>query len=156
VTRRANRRERSWAQVAQIVGPGVYDLPDFFKNGLYSLARAGLPDSEIVLAFKRCRAWIKTAMKNGYGECECDCGTELPVDAANAQNISVWNLDHDNRTKTFRGILFQKCNRQMGSGDRARKWAHYGYIEAHEARLRQNEGDVVVRDEFQKPGAMPD
>jgi len=155
VRRRLNRRERSWREVAKIVGAGVQRLPEFFRNGLYGLTRAGLPDPEIILAFKRCRAWTASAKKNGYGECECGCGTKLPVNAVNVQRKSIWHLDHDRRTKTFRGILYQKCNRQVGSGDRVRKLAHFSYVESHAARL-QEPHDTDVADEFQKPGAMPD
>ncbi len=151
-----NRRERSWAQVERIVGPGLSQLPEFFRTGLYGLIRSGLPDREIIHAYKRCRAWIKKA-KDGFGECECGCGTRMPVNAVNGQDISVWNLDHDRRTKTFRGILYQRCNREVGSGSRARKWAHVNYVEAHEARLREDrDGGGVVRDEFQTRGAIPD
>ena len=55
----------------------------------------------------------------------------------NAQKKSIWHLDHDRRTKAFRGVLFQKCNRQIGSGNRERKWAHVGCIESHGARLQE-------------------
>src|ERR1700737_3835230 len=104
--RRANRRERSWAQVEQVVGSGVYDLPEFFRNGLYRLLRTQLSNSEIVCAYERCGTLVARA-KDGFGECECGCGTRLPIGEVNGQSISVWNLDHDEPTKTFRGILHE-------------------------------------------------
>jgi len=141
--------------VEKVVGRGLSKLPEFFRNGLYALIRAGLPDAEIILAYQRCRAWITKAKKNGYGECEC-CGTRLAVDAVNAQGVSIWNLDHCRHTKTFRGILHERCNREIGDGNRKRKWAHVGYIEAHEARLNNVEHDDVLQNEFQSDGATQD
>lgn len=152
--RASNRRERSWTQVEKIVGRGLSHLPEFFRNGLYALIRAGLPNAEIILAYQRCRAWITKAKRNGYGECEC-CGTRLPVNAVNAQGVSIWNLDHDPHTKTFRGVLHQRCNREIGDGNRERKFAHVNYIESHKARLLESE-HRDVRDEFQAEGAIPD
>ena len=64
----------------------MYKLPEFFRNGLYSLIRAGLPDSEIIHAFMRCRTWTRNAKRNRYGECEC-CGTRLPMNRVNAQGV---------------------------------------------------------------------
>jgi len=148
------RRERSWREVEAITGIGVYRLSAFFRNGLYSLIRAGLPDAEIIHAFTRCRAWTIKAKKSGLGECECSCGTRLPVDAVNAQGKSVWNLDHCKYTKTFRGILFQRCNREIGDGNRKRKLGHASYVEAHEARLRIADGDYEWSNEFQAVGAI--
>jgi hypothetical protein len=147
------RRNRAWREVQKIVG-SLNGLPASFKNGLYSLTRAGLPDDEIRLAHQRACSWLARA-KNGIGECECSCGTKLPVDAVNSQGQSVWHLDHDPRTKRFRGVLFERCNREIGDGDRGRKWSHVEYIESHEARLHV-EADSVYANEFQQPGAVPD
>jgi len=146
------RRERSWREVETIVGPGLSQLPEFFRNGLYRLLRAQLPNSEIVRAYERCRIWVAKA-KDGFGECECGCGTRLLVGAVNGQSISVWNLDHDKNTQTFRGILYARCNTEIGSGDRKRKWAHVDYVESHEVRLRIDTSEFVCRDEFQAVGA---
>lgn len=66
------RRERSWRQMEQIVGP-LRQLPRFFRNGLYRLWRSGLCDEELQLTTKRCRSWIARARKNGFGECQCGC-----------------------------------------------------------------------------------
>ena len=93
--RRSNRTDRKVREVARIVG-SLRGLPKFFVNGLYNLLRAELPDAEIILAYQRCRAWTAKAKQRGYGECEC-CGTRLPVDAVNAQGVSIWNLDHCRR-----------------------------------------------------------
>jgi len=76
------------------------------------------------------------------------------MNKVNAQKVSVWNLDHDPHTKTFRGILYQRCNREIGDGNRRRKWAHAQYIESHEARLRLDNSEFVYRDEFQTVGAI--
>jgi hypothetical protein len=148
------RRNRAWREVSEIVG-SLDGLPPFFRNGLYSLTRAGLSDLELRLAYERCRAWMARAEKSGAGQCECPCGMQLPVAAVNGQRQSVWHLDHDPRTKTFRGILFERCNREIGDGDRGRKWSHVEYIESHEARLHI-EADSVYANEFQQPGAVPD
>jgi hypothetical protein len=150
--RRSNRADRKVREVARIVG-SLRGLPNFFINGLYNLLRAELPDSEIILAYQRCRAWTAEAKKRGYGECEC-CGARLPVDEVNRQNISVWNLDHDKHSRTFRGVVDQRCNRELGDGNRKRKWSHAEYVEAHESRLRQ-ESEVDLW-EFRTPGALPD
>ncbi len=74
------RQERGWRQVARITGAGLFDLPEFFRTGLYKLIRGGLADAEIVRAYERCRAWL-AKVKDGAGECECGCGTKRPVDA---------------------------------------------------------------------------
>lgn len=79
----------------------------------------------------------------------------LAVNAVNAQGVSIWNLDHCRHTNTFRGILHERCNREIGDGNRERKRAHVGYIEAHEARLKL-EHEKVDRDEFLSAGALPD
>jgi hypothetical protein len=152
-----NRRQRSWSQVGKIVGPGLTALPEFFRTGLYGLIRSGLPDAEIILAFKRCCSWCKKA-KDGVGTCECGCGTKMLVGAVNGKGVSVWNLDHDKHTKTFRGILFARCNHEVGSGSRTRKWAHVEYIESHLARLQidSSSSDCVGLNEFQAPGAVLD
>jgi hypothetical protein len=133
------RRNRAWREVSEIVG-SLDGLPANFRNGLYCLTRAGLPDDEIRLAHQRACSWLAKA-KNGIGECECSCGTKLPVDAVNSQRQSVWCLDHDPRTKRFRGVLFEQCNREIGDGDRHRKIAHVDYVLANDARLAQT--DVV-------------
>jgi hypothetical protein len=151
--RRSNRADRKVREVARIVG-SLRSLPNFFVNGLYNLLRAGLPNAEIILACQRCRAWTAKAKRSGYGECEC-CGTRLAVDAVNAQGVSIWNLDHCRHTNTFRGILHERCNREIGDGNRERKRAHVGYIEAHESRLRI-EHEKFDRDEFLSAGALPD
>ncbi len=147
------RKERGWRQMAEIVGTGLYALPESFRNGLVKLRRNGLPDSEIVRAYERCGAWLAKA-KNGIGECECGCGTKCPVDAVNAQGNSIWHLDHDKHRKTFRGILFERCNREIGDG--TRKLAHVGYVLAHEARLPSESAFVRDRNEFLASGATPD
>src|SRR6266446_4395184 len=151
--RRSNRADRRRREVTRIVG-SLRGLPSFFVNGLYNLHRAGLLDSEIVQGYQRCRAWTKNAKRNGYGKCEC-CGTRLPINRVNAQEVSVWNLDHDPHTTTFRGILYQRCNREIGDGNRERKLAHVSYIESHKARLHETE-HREVRDEFMQSGALPD
>jgi hypothetical protein len=148
------RRERSWAQVEKVVGRGLSQLPAFFKNGLYALIRAGLPDAEILRAYQRCRAWHWKSKKDGYGQCECPCGTRCAVNAVNAQGVSVWNLDHCKYTKTFRGILFARCNVEIGDGNRKRKSAHLSYVESHETRLRIDNSEFVCRNEFQAVGAI--
>ncbi len=135
------------------MGPGLYDLPVFFKNGLYRLHRGGLADAEIVRAFERCQAWYARA-KDGFGECDCGCETKRPVNTVNAQGQSVWHLDHDPHRKTFRGVLFERCNRELGDGDRARKFAHASYTLANEARLPDEAVLVRDRDEFQAAGAV--
>jgi hypothetical protein len=150
--RRSNRADRKVREVARIVG-SLRSLPNFFVNGLYNLLRAGLPNAEIILACQRCRAWTAKAKRSGYGECEC-CGARLRVDEVNKQNVSVWNLDHCKHTRTFRGVVDQRCNRELGDGNRKRKWSHAEYVEAHESRLRQ-ESEVDLW-EFRTPGAMPD
>ncbi len=78
------------------------------------------------------------------------------MDAVNAQGQSVWHLDHDPKTKTFRGILYQRCNHEIGDGDRQRKWAHVEYVESHEARLPTEAAFVGDGNEFGAPGAVPD
>lgn len=148
------RRERGWREVERIVGPGLYGLPEFFRNGLYRLGRSGLSDCELIRAYEVCGGWFAEAKRSGFGKCQCPCGTHLAVDTVNAQGQSVWHLDHDPHTKTFRGILFERCNREIGDGDRERKWAHVNYIEAHEARLPAE--TVFVGNEFEAPGAAPD
>src|SRR5438046_2823582 len=87
------RQERSWRQVARIVGAGLFHLPEFFRTGLYKLIRGGLADAEILRAFERCRAWLAKA-KNGIGECECGCGTKRPVGAVNKQGnrTGTWTM----------------------------------------------------------------
>jgi len=60
------RQERGWRQVARVVGAGLFDLPEFFRTGLYRLTRGGLPDAEIVRAYERCRAWL-AKVKDGAG-----------------------------------------------------------------------------------------
>src|SRR6267154_3042426 len=147
------RRNRAWREIEKIVGPGFYDLPAFFKNGLYRLHRGGLTDAEIVRAFERCQAWAARA-KDGIGQCECGCETKRPVETVNGQGQSVWHLDHDPHRKTFRGVLFERCNRELGDGDRARKFAHASYTLAHEARLPEETALVRGRDEFQAAGAV--
>ena len=154
---RADRRRR---EVERIVS-SVRGLPKFFINGLYNLRRAGLPHSEIIRAFERCRAFTARANKNGgVGECECGCGAQYPINAVNRQGISVWNLDHCKLTRTFRGVLTSKCNREIGSGDRRRKFAHASYVLAHETRLQIEEEAAQQSghwlDEFLQPGALPD
>jgi hypothetical protein len=151
--RRSNRADRRRREVTRIVG-SLRGLPTFFINGLYNLHRAGLADSEILCAYQRCRAWTGKAKKTELGECECSCRTRLPVDAVNAQGKSVWNLDHCKYTKTFRGILFQRCNREIGDGNRKRKLGHASYVEAHEARLRIAESNCEWSNEFQAVGAI--
>ena len=148
------RRNRAWREIEKIVGPGLFDLPAFFKNGLYRLHRGGLTDAEIVRAFERCHAWVARTMENGLGECECGCGTKHPVGAVNGQGQSVWCLDHDPSKKAFRGILHQRCNMELGDGNRQRKWAHVNFIEAHETRLPEEAALVRDRDEFQATGAV--
>jgi hypothetical protein len=150
--RRSNRADRKRREVARIVG-SLRGLPTFFVNGLCNLKRAGLPDAEIRLAYQRCHLWTAQAKKDGFGGCEC-CGMRLPVSEVNKQNVSVWNLDHCKHSRTFRGVVDQRCNRELGDGNRKRKWSHAEYVEAHESRLRQESG--VDLWEFQKPGAMPD
>src|SRR5438128_12391471 len=71
------RQERGWRQVARITGAGLFDLPEFFRTGLYKLIRGGLADAEILRAYERCRAWLAKG-KDGRGECECGCGTTRP------------------------------------------------------------------------------
>lgn len=145
--KRSTRNERRWKEVARIVGPGVHKLPESFRHGLYHLRnRSGLPDPELVLAFNRCKAWLARA-KNGVGECEC-CGMKLPIEAVNTRGQSVWALDHDPRTKTFRGILYFKCNLEIAEGDRQRKWAHASYIDAHQARIRSESTERYAANEF--------
>jgi hypothetical protein len=78
------------------------------------------------------------------------------MNKVNAQKVSVWNLDHDPHTKTFRGILYQRCNREIGDGNRQRKLGHASYVEAHEMRLRNAESDFEWSNEFQATGAIPD
>jgi hypothetical protein len=150
------RKERGWREVEKIVGPGLLKLPEFFRNGLYRLLRAELADNEIVRACERCQAWFATAKETGFGRCECGCDTYRVVNSVNKQGQSVWFLDHDPVKKRFRGILFERCNREIGDGDRQRKWAHVNYVEAHEARMPEE--TVLVRDgnEFGAPGAAPD
>ena len=149
------RRRRAWREVSYIVG-SLDGLPAFFKNGLYSLTRAGLPDCEIRRAFERCGAWV-ARVKDGVGECECGCGTKRPVDAKNAQGQSVWCLDHDGQRKAFRGVLYQKCNTELGDGTARRKMAHASYALAHDARLAEAE-TALTRDanEFGAAGAVLD
>jgi len=148
------RRNRAWREVSEIVG-SLDGLPAFFRNGLYSLTRAGLSDAEIRRAFERCRAWV-ARVKDGVGECECGCGTKRPVDAKNAQGQSVWCMDHDSQRKMFRGVLYQKCNTELGDGAADRKMAHASYALAHGARLPDEA--VFVRDanEFGAAGAVLD
>ncbi|HEV2194051.1 MAG TPA: hypothetical protein VGR55_00575 [Candidatus Acidoferrum sp.] len=136
-----------------IVGP-LHQLPVFFRNGLYRLWRSGLSDAELQLAAKRCRQWIARARKNGYGTCECPCGTKLSVDTKNNQGISIWCLDHCEYTKTFRGILHESCNREVGSGDRQRKIGHSNYVLAHEARVQQDAPVITWQEEFPAPGVL--
>lgn len=150
---RSNRAYRKRREVARIVG-SLRGLPQFFIGALYNLRRAGLADTEVRRAYERCRIWTANARKRGAGECECGCQTRLPVNAVNAQQVSVWCLDHCKHTKTFRGILYQRCNMEIGAGDRRRKLAHVNYVLAHEARLWIAESDVVCRDEFQAVGAI--
>jgi hypothetical protein len=88
------------------------------------------------------------AEKSGAGQCECPCGMQLPVVAVNGQGQSVWHLDHDPRTKTFRAILFERCNREIGDGDRSRKFGHAEYVLAHEARLAQIADVMQTENEF--------
>ena len=149
------RRKRAWREIEKIVGADLYDLPTFFCNGLYRLRRAGLSNAVILRAFERCQAWLAKA-KDGVGECECGCGTKRPVNAKNAQKQAVWHLDHDPKRKAFRGVLFERCNREIGSGDRERKWNHVAYIEAHEARMAEETALVRDGNEFGAPGAAPD
>jgi hypothetical protein len=149
------RRERGWRQIEKITGPGLYDLPEFFRNGLYRLSRGGLPNAEIVRAYERCGAWLAKA-KNGVGKCECGCETRRRVDSVNAQRNSIWHLDHDKHRKTFRGILFERCNRELGDGNRERKWAHVNYVEAHEARLPEETALIRDGNEFGAAGAVLD
>jgi len=147
------RKKRAWREVARITGAGLYSLPSFFANGLYRLLRSGLPDAEILRAYERCQAWAARA-KDGIGQCECGCETKRPVNAVNLQGQSVWHLDHDPHRKTFRGVLFERCNRELGDGDRARKFAHASYTLAHEARLPDEAVLVRDGDEFQAAGAV--
>ncbi len=138
------------------MGAGLYDLPSFFANGLYRLLRSGLPDAEILRAYERCQAWAARA-KDGIGQCECGCETKRPVNAVNAQGQSVWHLDHDPHRRTFRGVLFERCNRELGDGDRARKFAHASYTLAHESRLPEAETAFVGDgNEFGAAGAILD
>src|SRR5436309_15994122 len=51
---------RVWREVARITSAGLFELPSFFRNGLYKLHRE-LPDAEVILAFARCRAWYAKA-----------------------------------------------------------------------------------------------
>jgi hypothetical protein len=149
------RQERGWREVARIVGAGLFDLPEFFRNGLYRLTRSGLPKDQILLAYQRCESWHARAKKNGgIGECECSCQTRQSMDAKNAQGQSIWCLDHDPHRKVFRGVLYQKCNVEVGDGDRARKFAHASYALAHEARIPEETALVRDRNEFQAPGAV--
>src|SRR5438132_1274018 len=82
------RQERGWNEVARIVGAGLFELPEFFRNGLYRLTRSGIPAFEVTLAFQRCVAWYARAQAAGYGTCECGCGTKRSIDAVNSQNQS--------------------------------------------------------------------
>jgi len=150
------RRNRAWREIETIVGAGLYELPEFFRNGLYRLSRGGLADAEILLAYERCCAWMARA-KNGVGECECGCGARLPVDAVNSQGQSVWHLDHDPHRKMFRGILAARCNHEIGDGNRMRKWAHASYAHANEMRWPECEITFLgSRDECQAAGAVLD
>jgi len=150
------RKKRAWREVARITGAGLYSLPSFFANGLYRLLRSGLPDAEILRAYERCQAWAARA-KDGIGQCECGCETKRPVNAVNLQGQSVWHLDHDPHRKTFRGVLFERCNRELGDGDRARKFAHASYTLAHEARVPEAETAFVGDgNEFGAAGAVLD
>lgn len=145
--KRTTRNERRWREIEKITGP-LGDLPPSFKHGLYHLRnRADLPDAEIVRAFQRCGAWLARA-KNGIGECECGCGTQMAVEAVNARGQSVWCLDHDVHTRMFRGILHQACNREIASGIRERKWAHVNYVESCDARVRAEGSGVYAANEF--------
>ena len=153
-TKRSTRNQRRFREVARIVGPGLYGLPLHLQHGLYHLkARAGLPDAELVLAYQRCRAWLARAT-NGIGECECRCGTKMAVNAKNAQGNSIWNLDHDDRNKLFRGILYWRCNLEIAEGDRQRKWSHATYIDAHEARVQREVSVIAWQTEFPAPGVL--
>ena len=152
--KRTTRNERRWCEIEKITGP-LDDLPTFFKHGLYHLRnRSSLADSELVRAFERCRAWLARAKKDGAGSCECGCGTRMAVEAVNAKGQSVWCLDHDKRNRQFRGLLFWRCNLEIGDGDRERKMAHASYALAHEARLPEETAFVRDRDEFQATGAV--
>lgn len=146
--KRSTRDSRRWKELEKVVGPGIHELPSSFKHGLYHLRnRSGLPDPELVLVFNRCRAWLARA-RDGIGECECGCGTRMPVDAKNANGNSVWNLDHDGQSKTFRGVLYWRCNLEIAEGDRQRKWAHASYIDAHQARIRSESTESYAANEF--------
>lgn len=150
----STRNERRFREVSRIVGPGLYDLPLHFQHGLYHLkARAVLADTEIIFAYERCKAWLARAA-NGIGECECGCGMKMAVHAKNSQGNSVWNLDHDDRNKLFRGILFWRCNLEIAEGDRQRKWSHAAYIDAHEARMKQDAPVTSWQEEFPAPSVL--
>lgn len=150
--KKSTRDSRRWAELEKVVGPGIHKLPAFFRHGLYHLRnRSSLPDSELVLAFNRCRAWLARA-RDGAGTCECGCATRLPVTAKNAKRQSVWCLDHDPLTKTFRGIIHERCNREIGDG--IRKWSHLGYLQAHESRLQPDVPVVQWQTEFPAPGVL--
>jgi len=149
------RQERGWNEVARIVGAGLFELPSSLKNGLYRLHRE-LSDAEVVLAFARCRAWYAKAKVAGYGECECGCKTRRSISAVNSQGQSVWCLDHDKRTRLFRGVLYQQCNVEIGIGDMRRKMAHAGYALAHESRSPEETAWSRDRDDFQTAGAFED
>lgn len=149
---RSTRDSRRWAELEKIVGPGVRQLSISFRHGLYHLrSRSSLADSELVLAYQRCRAWLART-KNGIGECECGCQTKMAVDAKNAKKQSVWCLDHDPLTKTFRGVIHERCNREIGDG--TRKWVHAAYVDAHEARLQQDVPVVPWQTEFPPPSVV--
>ena len=138
------------------MGAGLYELPEFFRNGLYRLTRSGLPDAEIMLAYQRCRAWYAKAKVAGYGTCECGCQTKRSVNATNSQDQSVWCLDHDKRTRLFRGVLYQQCNVEIGIGDMRRKMAHAGYALAHESRSPEETALMRDANEFGAAGAVLD
>lgn len=159
--KRSTRDERRWRQIAAIVGDGLYGLPRSLAHGLYHLkARGGLADDEVRLAFQRCKAWVARAKKNGIAECECGCGMQLPLDGVNRKGQSIWHLDHCKRTKTFRGITYERCNLEIGDGDPSRKQSHADYARAHAANrtdwLMDRVNGVGWLAELQVPGAVLD
>jgi hypothetical protein len=95
------------------------------------------------------REFICSNPECGFSDC-----TEIKTTGTAGDVLSVWNLDHDKYRKMFRGIVDATCNRELGDGNRTRKWRHLEFIESHEARLRIVDGDFVWRDEFDAMGAV--
>jgi len=69
------------------------------QKRLYRLRKMGLSVVEIEKA--------KTALRNHNGRCAI-CGTKKPG------GMGGWLIDHNHKTKKFRGIICNKCNALMG------------------------------------------